>query len=54
MFTYLGTKEQLLRERRRNEQLRMQMEKTVADLEYLAMMTDVELEEYETDGDRPI
>ena len=57
MFEFKGTKEQLIAERRRNEQLAAALTKTAADMEYIAMMTDVELdndEEDEADGDEQI
>ncbi|MBR0425825.1 MAG: hypothetical protein IJK01_06875 [Clostridia bacterium] len=47
MFGFKSTKEQLLEERRKNAQLQAALEKTSADVEYIAMMTDVELEEDE-------
>lgn len=47
MFGYKSTKEQLLEERRKNAQLQAELEKTSADVEYIAMMTDVELEDDE-------
>lgn len=47
MFGFKSTKEQLLEERRKNVQLQAALEKTSADVEYIAMMTDVELEEDE-------
>ena len=49
MFGYKSVKEYSLKERRRNELLQAALTKTNADLEYLAMMTDVELEQEEND-----
>lgn len=49
MFGYKSTREQLLEERRKNADLRAQMAKANADIEYIAMMTDVEMEEDETE-----
>lgn len=45
MFKYRDLHEQLIAERNRNEQLTYQLEKANADLYYIAMMTDVDLEE---------
>lgn len=47
MFGYKSTKEQLLEERRKNAQLQAALDKTSADVEYIAMMTDVELDDDE-------
>ena len=44
MFHYKSTKELLFEERRGNERLRAALRKTAADLEYVAMMTDVDME----------
>jgi len=49
MFGFKSTKEQLLEERRKNAQLQAALEKTSADVEYIAMMTDVELENVKND-----
>lgn len=47
MFVYKDTKRQLMEEKKKNAELQAKLEKTNADIEYLAMMTDVELEETE-------
>lgn len=47
MFGYKDTKTQLLEEKKKNSALQAKLAKTDADIEYLAMMTDVELEETE-------
>lgn len=47
MFGYKSTKEQLLEERRKNAQLQAALDKTSADVEYIAMITDVELDDDE-------
>ena len=44
---YLNHEEQLRRERRKNEELAAQTAKQKADLDYIAMMSGVELEETE-------
>ena len=45
MFDFKSTRKQLLEERRKNAQLMAKLNKTRADVEYLAMMTDVEMED---------
>ena len=45
MFDFKSTRKQLLEERRKNAQLMAKLNKTTADVEYLAMMTDVEMED---------
>lgn len=49
MFGFKSTREQLLEERRKNAQLQAALDKTNSDVEYIAMMTDVELESEETE-----
>lgn len=49
MFHYKSIKEYSLQERRKNEQLQAALNRANADLDYLAMMTDVELEQEEND-----
>lgn len=44
MFGFKTTREQVIEERRKNAQLQAELDKTNADIAYLAMMTDVELE----------
>ena len=48
MFAMKTIKEQTLDLRRENIRLKAELEKTTADVEYIAMMTDVELD---TDND---
>lgn len=45
MFKFKDVKTQLLEEKKKNAELQAKLEKTNADIEYIAMMTDVELEE---------
>lgn len=56
MFGYKSIREQLLEERRKSARLEAELNKTNADVEYIAMMTDVEIEDEETevqdDGDQ--
>jgi len=47
MFGFKSTREQLLEERRKNAELQATLDKTSADVEYIAMMTDVELDDDE-------
>lgn len=44
MFGMKTLKEQALNLRRENVKLRIELDKTTADVEYIAMMTDVELD----------
>ena len=45
MFDFKSTRKQLLEERRKNAQLTANLNRTTADVAYLAMMTDVEMED---------
>lgn len=45
MFVYKDTKRQLMEEKKKNAELQAKLAKTNADVEYIAMMTDVELDE---------
>lgn len=47
MFKYKGVNEQLLEERKKNASLQAKLNKANADIEYLAMMSDIELEDGE-------
>ena len=49
MFGYKDTKTQLLEEKKKNAELQAKLAKTNADVEYIAMMTDVELDETESE-----
>lgn len=49
MFAMKTIKEQALDLRRENVRLRTELEKTNADVEYIAMMSDIELDSGETD-----
>lgn len=44
MFKYVPLVKQILEERKKNAQLEEKNQKNVADIEYIAMMCDVELE----------
>lgn len=45
MFQFKSTHRQLMDERRKNAQLTAQLIKVYADISYLAMMADVEMED---------
>lgn len=47
---YLSLKDQLLKERQKNARLSENAAKNTADIDYIAMMCDVELEIPKTDG----
>lgn len=47
MFGFKSTRDQLIEEKRKNAELNAQLAKTAADLEYVAMMADVEIDETE-------
>ena len=49
MFDFKSTRKQLLEERRKNAQLTANLNRTTADVAYLAMMTDVEIEDDNAD-----
>ena len=49
MLRYISLKDQLLKERRINEQLNADLKKKTADIDYIAMMCDIELEVNEED-----
>lgn len=50
MFKYTSLKEQLIEERRKNAALKEQTEKNTSDIDYIAMMNDIELDSPEADG----
>lgn len=45
MFSFKSTREQLMEERQRSAALQSEVEKSSADIQYIAMMTDVDLDE---------
>lgn len=51
MFRYIPLKEQVMEERRQNAALKAQTDKNASDIDYIAMMTDVELDTDETEED---
>lgn len=50
MFGHISMKEQLIEERRKSAALQAQLMKVNSNLEYLAMMSDVEMEQDEEGG----
>lgn len=53
MFKFKDVKTQLIEEKKKNAELQAKLAKTNADVEYIAMMTDVELEE-ETENENEV
>ena len=51
MFRYTSLREQILLERQKNAVLKAQTEKNAADIDYIAMMTDIALDAGETEDD---
>lgn len=51
MFGFIGAREQLVKERQKNAALQAQIVKANSDIEYLAMMADIEMEQ---DEDREV
>lgn len=47
MFGFIGAREQLVKERQKNAALQAQIVKANSDIEYLAMMADIEMEQDE-------
>ena len=50
MYGFRSLREQLLEERRKNAEIEAALAKATADLEYVAMMSDIEIED-EMEGD---
>ena len=51
MFRYIPLKEQVMEERRQNAALKALSDKNTSDIDYIAMMCDVELDDVELDTD---
>ena len=51
MFRFISLQQQLIDERKKNAVLKAQTEKNAADIDYIAMMSDVELDAGETEVD---
>lgn len=51
MLKFKDVKTQLFEEKKKNAELQAKLAKTNADVEYIAMMTDIELEETESEED---
>lgn len=47
MFEHRDVKVQLVKERQRNEELKAKTEKLMSDMEYMAMMSGIELDQEE-------
>lgn len=47
MFGFISAREQLVKERQKNAVMQAQIAKANSDIEYLAMMTDIEMEQEE-------
>lgn len=47
MFGFISEREQLVKERQKNAAMQAQIAKANSDIEYLAMMTDIEMEQEE-------
>ena len=54
MFNYLSIDKLLHRERAKNEKLREESRKLAADVDYIAMMCDVELEGEEDGNEQEV
>ena len=51
MFEYKNVYKQLIEVRNKNAELAMKLDKTNANVDYIAMMTDIDLEETESEED---
>lgn len=47
MFGFISAREQLVKERQKNVAMQAQIAKANSDIEYLAMMADIEIEQEE-------
>lgn len=47
MFGFINAREQLVKERQKNAAMQAQIAKENSDIEYLAMMADIEMEQEE-------
>lgn len=47
MFGFISAREQLVKERQKNAAMQAQIAKVNSDIEYLAMMADIEMEQEE-------
>lgn len=47
MFGFISAREQLVKERQKNAVMQAQIAKANSDIEYLAMMTNIEMEQEE-------
>ena len=51
MFKYTSLRDQLIEERNKNIALKAQADKNASDIDYIAMMSDIELDMGETEDD---
>lgn len=51
MFKHIPLEKQLMEERKKSIAVKIQTEKNTADIDYLAMMSDIELDTGETEDD---
>ena len=51
MFEYKNVYKQLIEMRNKNAELQAKLDKTNANVDYIAMMTDIDLEETESEED---
>lgn len=51
MLKYTSLKQQVMEERKKNAMLRAQTDKNASDIDYIAMMSDIELDTSETEAD---
>lgn len=52
MFKYTSLRDQLIEERNKNIALKAQADKNASDIDYIAMMSDIELDTGETEEDQ--
>lgn len=50
MFRHIGVREQLVKERQKNAALQAQLATANSNIEYLAMMADIDMEQGEDEG----
>ena len=51
MFKYTSLRDQIIEERNKNIVLKAQADKNASDIDYIAMMSDIELDTGETEDD---
>lgn len=53
MFRYISLREQLIEERKKNTILKAQTDQNTANIDYIAMMSDIELDTVQEPADEP-